>query len=182
MARSGGSSGRGAELTAEGEQFKRLFGKTSQIPPRMRNQFRKRLREAVEPVADLVRQEVQKEPGTRASRPRRTGLRRRIAAGVGVQIAANGKYFAGLAIVQRRRSLPEGERSLGVKWNSKRGWRHPVWPDKGATGGTWKGDWAPQEGRQYFGKIIIEQRRRMRQAALDVMADADAWLAKENNT
>jgi hypothetical protein len=153
---------------ADARQFQELFGKTSTLEPKLRNALRRKIRKAADYLAEDVRSEVMKEPGTRSPHPRSRRLRAGIRAGVGVQISANSKRYVGVFIRSNGKGLDAERKVLAARWNRKKGFRHPVFGNRE--------NWAAQKGRQYFGVVIIENRKKVHTAVLDAMAEAEKAL------
>lgn len=190
------------ELTAEGKQFLELFGKTSQVDRKLRTALRKRMKQAAEKGAAEVRSTVESAP-VKGRRSR--GLRRGIAAGVGVALttttAAN---RVGVKIVARQSGLPQDMRPL-VKAFNKPKFRHPVFASFGGSGlakvgarrtgalaGVGKGarnldralkahkrgsaKWVEQDGHPYFEKSVEKHLEGVQAAVLAAMEEATASL------
>ncbi|WP_037605844.1 hypothetical protein [Streptacidiphilus rugosus] len=79
-----------------------------------------------------------------ASAERRSGLRATIAAATGSTVSTAGKR-TNLTFRMKSTQLPPDQRTLGKRWNSPKGWRHPVFGHNA---------WVTQLGRPYFDKVI----------------------------
>lgn len=154
-------------LSAEAEQFNALFGKTSQVEPRLRSALRKRMKKAADQAAADVRAEVQRSPRS-SGRGRSTGLRKGIAAGVKVTLSTTATKV-GVAIQATGSGLPAGQKRLVRAYNKPR-FRHPVY-------GT--GRWVQQAGRPYFTKPIEARQGDVQDAVIAAMREAVESLTKE---
>ena len=156
--------GKGAvPLSADARQFKALLGKTSAFEPKLRTALRRRIREEADKGAKDARGEVVKAPQVQADKPRRTGLRAGIAAGIKVQIAANGQRKVGVFINSTGRGLPSSKRLLARAWDKEAGWRHPVF-------GT--SEWVQQKGRPYFGSVIAKREQEIAEGVRRALEEA----------
>lgn len=74
-----------------------------------------------------------------------SGLRQTIAAANAVSVST---ASTGVNVTFKMRSsvLPPNQRKLGRKWNSAKGWRHPVFGNTEV--------WVAQTGKPYFDKVI----------------------------
>lgn len=156
-----------AVLTADTSQFRALFGKSSQVDAKLRAALRKRLRQAAQAAAADARMAALQPGRTVGKHPTSAGLRRGIAAGIKVSILT-GNTRAGVVIRQDASGLTGSRRSLVRGWEAQRGWRHPVFGNRGA--------WAQQQGRPYFYEVIKRHQPQVTQAVEDAMRDAVASL------
>lgn len=192
--------GKGAvPLSADARQFKALLGKTSAFEPKLRTALRRRIREEADKGAKDARGEVVKAPQVQADKPRRTGLRAGIAAGIKVQIAANGQRKVGVFITSTGKGLPASKRRLVRLWDNDKGWRHPVYAKGGksigkararaerakgkgalaegiarvgvnaARGGA---TWVEQKGRPYFGSVIAKREQEIAEGVRRALEEA----------
>jgi hypothetical protein len=76
---------------------------------------------------------------------RLSSLREAIAAASGSSVSVTDKKTA-LAFRVRASQLPPSQRKLPRRWNSEKGWRHPVFGNREV--------WVPQVGHPYFHKVI----------------------------
>jgi hypothetical protein len=74
-----------------------------------------------------------------------SSLREAIAAASGSSVSVTDKKTA-LAFRVRASQLPPSQRKLPRRWNSEKGWRHPVFGNREV--------WVPQVGHPYFHKVI----------------------------
>jgi hypothetical protein len=165
-------------MSGDEKDFVKFLGKTSQVAPRLKTQLRKEIKTAGEELANKVRAEVKRPPlqphrGDRA--PKSRGLRAKIASGVEVRLATTGNNV-GAIVKATTKALPADQKKLVKKYNSARGWRHPIFDRKitkaknnqaafralGAPGfasgmvehARNSQKWAQQKGRPYFGTVI----------------------------
>lgn len=163
-------SPRAVDVSVDAREFVDLVGKTSKLEPALRRQLRKRIREAGTEGAKASKAEVLKAPTTVSRhRMRDKGLRRQMAAGIRVQIAAGERSSrVGVIIKSTGPGLAGERRKLIKRWDDPRGWRHPVFGDRET--------WVHQVGRPYFRKVLAEQKdqlaAKVRQALDEALADA----------
>ncbi len=148
-------------MSVDAKDFAELLGRTSRLSPELKKALRKRVREAGIEAAEAAKGEVLKPPLTHGRRPKERGLRRGIARGIKVQIAAsqNAKRV-GVVIKSSGSPLPADQKPLVRRWNRPGGWRHPLFGDRK--------HWYPQKGRPYWGSVMSKQKpeleRKVRQA------------------
>lgn len=150
-----GPGGVTVSTRADVSDFKRLFDKSSQVDKKLMTALRRNIRIAGEKAADDARLEVDSGAGSK------TGLRIGIAAGIKVKVMTGAR--AGVSIVASSAQMPAGKASLVRAWESKKGWRHPVF-DTGA--------WVDQSGHPYFRKPIFAKRDVVRAAVEAAMEEA----------
>lgn len=113
------------EVSAEVKDFIELFGKSSQVPQKLRTALRKKMKAAAERAAQASRSHVEQAPPSGGGK-RSRGLRQGIASGIGVSLTSTtGATKVGVIIKASRAGLPEDMRPL-VKAYNKKSWRHPV--------------------------------------------------------
>ncbi len=141
------SRGRPAvEVSADARDFVKLLGRMSELDKATKAALRKELR-AQAKVGQLAAQAEARRPALKvARRPTNRGLRAGLARSVKVRfIAGASSSRVGVFIETKGAALDGGQRRLVKRWDSEKGWRHPVW------GGP---AWARQVGRPYFRKPI----------------------------
>lgn len=146
-------------LSADAQVFNALFGKTSQVEPKLKAALRKRMKAAADVAAADVRAEVLKAPRSHGS-GRSRGLRRGIAAGVKVTLSAS-PTKVGVAIQATGAKLPPDMRRLVRAYNKPK-FRRRVFG----------GPWVEQAGRPYFDKPIEAHQGDVQAAVLAAMEDA----------
>lgn len=134
------------DVRVEAPSFRALFGKTSQVEPKLKRALRRNIRRAGNAVADQMRSEV----GTGAP----GGLRAGIRAGIRVDVMT-GSAREG---VRLRATGP-----LSAAWESRRGWKHPVFGHA---------VWRRQHGRPYFFPTVASEIGTVRIAVEDAMREA----------
>lgn len=163
-------------LEVQAPSFRELFARSSQVEPKLKRALRKRIRDASKGIVSAVQAEARQQGegvaqsagwklegrrmrrsyGYAAGGGRSTGLRDDIAAGVSAQIMT-GTTREGVRIVSRGR--------LAGAWESKRGWRHPVFGNRGA--------WIQQSGRPgYFFETVSAGVPAIQAAVESAMAEA----------
>jgi hypothetical protein len=152
---------RAVDVSVDARDFASLLGRTSRLSPELKKALRRRVREAGLVAAGAAKEEVLKEPLTHGRRPQERGLRRGIARGIKVQLAAsqNAKRV-GVVIKSSGSPLSAAQKPLVRRWNKPSGWRHPLFGNTE--------HWYPQKGRPYWGSVMSRQKaeleRRVRQA------------------
>lgn len=121
------------------DEFRRLTGKTSELPAKLKRELRAHIRLAAERAADDSRTTID-------SGPSKTGLRMGIAAGIRVQVMTGNT--AGVRIIADKKALPDSKAKL-VRAMDKPSFRHPVFGQK---------SWVQQAGRPYFASVIYQHR------------------------
>lgn len=155
-----------AVLRAEAQAFRDLFGKSSQVEPKLKAALRKRMKAAADEAANDVRAEVRKPPVSRGS-GRSRGLRAGIASGIKVTISAS-PTKVGVAIQATSSKLPEAQRAM-VKAYNKPSFRHRVFGSD---------TFVAQKGRPYFERPIAARAHHVEQAVLAAMYDATESLTE----
>lgn len=172
---------RAVDVSVEARQFVELFGKASQVEPKLKTALRRNMRNAAKDIVKAVQAEVTKPPlsGGSSRSTRRsdemgvgaTPLRTAIARGIKQEIrtGANSKAV-GVAIRASSSSL-HGSRKKLVRRYDRGEWKHPVFGDKDIA-------WVSQKGRPYFGSVISKHKPQMRAAVQKAMDEAAASLTK----
>lgn len=146
-------------LSVESRAFNALFGKTSEVEPKLKAALRKRLKAAADQAAADVRAEVLQAPRSHGRAGSR-GLRKGIAAGVKVTLSTSSTK-SGVAIQATGSKLPPDQRRLVRAYNKPK-FRHRVFG----------GPWVEQAGRPYFTKPIEARQGDIQTAVLAAMKDA----------
>lgn len=141
------------------DDFRRLAGKSSTLPPVLKRKLRAAIRAAALVASDDSRTTIDD------GEPSKTGLRMAIAAGIHVVIMTGN--IAGAKIVGDLKQMPDGKRPM-VRAMNKVSFRHPVYGDASV--------WVVQDGRPYFGTVIDKHREEITAAVERAMADALATL------
>lgn len=151
------------EIRPDVTDFSTLFGKSSEVPEKLRAQLRKRIRGAAEVAAADARRTVLQPPLHPGRHPRSRGLREQIAAGVKVSVnTASGR--PGVVIKSSAAGLDSSRRRLVRAYDLQGGWRHPVFADSNV--------WVRQVGRPYFATVIERHRGEVTDAVQKAMQDA----------
>lgn len=141
----------GIAVRVESADFQRLFGKSSEVEKTLKTALRRNIRVAGQAAAGAVRAEVGSS----------SGLRGAIAAGIGLKVMTGKR--AGVAVVASAKAMGPGQASLVRGWESKKGWRHPVFG---------KDEWIVQHGRPFFRRTILAQQPQVRAAVEAAMGEA----------
>ena len=147
---------------ADTQEFRRLFAKSSDVDKVLLRSLRRNIRIAGETLADASRLQVMNSPGgTVSAKPRHTGLRLGIAAGITVKVMTGAR--AGVTIVASSSQMGPGQSSMVRAWEGGKGWRHPVFGhDK----------WVTQKGHPYFARTISTGRDVVTKAVEAAMIEA----------
>lgn len=116
-----------------GEEFARVGRALREVDAELPGQLRKDLRTAARPLVAMVKEKVRSLP---THGIRHTGLRRRVAAGVGIRVGLR----TGVTITTSMQKPSEAIIPRGM--DSRNGWRHPVFGNRDnwvqqRTGGSW---------------------------------------------
>ena len=175
------------EISAE--EMATFYRVMASVDKEVARQINKRLREIAKPIENDVRRAALNLP-TEAEDPeiskwRRSAkqgaqlpLRKGLAAavetkithnlknGTSVRIRVSGTKFA--QMTGKYRKLPRY-----VEGMSRKPWRHPVFADKGATGGKWDGAWVTQRKTPFLLETVLRKRplvlRTMEQAFIEAV-------------
>lgn len=153
--------------------------------------LRRNMRLAAKPIVADAKSTVLEDPPNDA--PGTVGVRDAIAAGLSFRVGTGaGKKGGSIRIAASSKRLPPERKAMLRLYNKKNGWRHPVRSNKGGgnlqrrsagiRGFLGKKDdvWVHQQGRPYFGSIILEHKRDMQLAVLAAMDEAARVLARKN--
>lgn len=144
-----------------GPEWKRVEQALRRVDANAADDFRRRLRAGAENLADDTRKAALRIPVQGRGH---TGLRGRVAAGVGVKLTASG--------VQITTSMNQAdERNLPAYLDARDGWRHPVFGNRSVwvrqtTGGSW------------FTEIIQNGQPELERDLTDVWEDAARLVAE----
>ncbi len=153
--------------------------------------LRRNMREAAKPIVADAKSTVLEDPPNDA--PGTVGVREAIAQGIAFRVGTGaGKKGGSIRIAASGKRLPPERKAMLRLYNKKHGWRHPVRSNKaggnlqrrskGISGFLGKKDdvWVHQQGRPFFGSIILEHKRDMQLAVLAAMDEAARALARKN--
>ena len=137
----------------------------------------KALRKIITPIAGEVKAAALALPSSNKGKRQGAGLRQGIAAAVKVQMSSTNKRgaFGKIRIsgttFMKASGIHNPRLPRYMEGLSKKPWRHPVWADKGSSGGKWAGTWAVQQSHPFFVPVGIahkaEVRDKMAQTFLD---------------
>ncbi|MFE6846569.1 hypothetical protein [Streptomyces sp. NPDC057686] len=118
-----------------GEEFARVAAALRTVDSRLPGDFREELKRAVRPLVARAKEKVRNLP---VHGVKHTGLRRRVAAGVGMRVSTSRN--PGIRVTTSMRDPSEA--SLPHHLDDPRGWRHPVFGNRHVwvtqhTGGAW---------------------------------------------
>jgi len=144
-----------------GPEWKRTEQALRRIDANAADDFRHRLRSGAEELADETRKAVLSIPVTGT---KHTGLRGRVAKGVGVKITSAGVQISASMNQQDERNLP-------AYLDARDGWRHPVFGNKSVwvrqtTGGSW------------FNEVIQDGQPELERRLTEVWEDAARFIAE----
>lgn len=131
-----------------------------EVDDTLSEKFKRALEDAARPTLEELRRAAL---GLPARGAKHTGLRGRIAAGVGSHATVKGIRFT-TSMPPGQEELPRGED------NGLRGWRHPVFGDRDV--------WVQQRGGSWFKNTIADQRPVFERALTAVLDDAANTIAR----
>lgn len=148
-----------------GEDFRLVANALRAVDASLPGNLRKELRQAVRPLVARAKAKVRALP---THGVKHTGLRRRVAAGVGVRVSTS--RTPGITITTSMRDPSEAAIPRGM--DSRVGWRHPVFGNRDAwvtqhTGGSWFRE-TFADGREEIQRDV----RDVLERAADTVADA----------
>lgn len=172
------------DVRVDVKDFTELFGKSSQVEPKLRAALRKRMRVAAMDAANDVKSAVQ-ESSKDSGKGRHRGLRSGIASGIKVRVStANSAKTVGITLVSSGSGLPADQKNL-VRAYNKKSWRHPVFSHtekaRGLRGTLLRRKqavWVTQAGNPYFEAVIDKSKDKITAAVLAAMEEATASLLK----
>jgi hypothetical protein len=142
----------GVSVVIDPAEWFRLKQDLDKFDPELAKALRRRIKNAGQTAADRVKQTLGL-PSPDGG-PNRGSSRQALIAATRVAVSFSAKQ-AGAKITTSASGLPAEHKGLLNVYN-KSSFRHPVFAEKGATRGSHDGDWVYQEGRPYFGKVILE--------------------------
>jgi hypothetical protein len=146
-----------------GPEFKRVEAALAKADAEFPKRFERRIKQLAEPLAAAAASRVLSLPTP--SNAGHTGLRSRVAAGVGVR--ANQR--AGVRITTSMADPSERAIPRGLD-NGPRGWRHPVFGNRA--------NWVTQPGYSWFLETMQDSRRAFERGLTDVIEEAAQDIAQ----
>lgn len=146
---------RNVEYTiVHGPEWQATVDALREVDETLSDKFRAALEEAARPTIEQLRRAALALPAHKA---KHTGLRGRIAAGVGITVQSRG--------VRITTSMPAGQEELPRgEDNGLRGWRHPVFGNRDV--------WVSQHGGSWFKNTISDDRPNFEHALGSVLDKA----------
>jgi hypothetical protein len=181
-------------IRIDAHEFARLMRDAKAFDRDLALKIRRNMRLAAAPiVADAKRTVLEPPPN---DKPGTRGVRRALASGISFRVGTGaGKKGGSVRISASSKGLPPERKAMLRLYNKKKGWRHPVYA-RGGDGklavktrrkrsvggliGRRETVWVHQQGRPYFGSVILEHRRAMQLAVLEAMNEAARALARKN--
>ncbi|WP_432001232.1 hypothetical protein [Streptomyces sioyaensis] len=146
-----------------GEEFQRVATALREVDARLPGQLRSELRKAARPLVARAKTKVRALPTHGRSH---TGLRRRVAAGVGIRVSTS--RHPGVTITTKMADPSEAVIPRGM--DSQRGWRHPVFGDTD--------NWVTQHtGGSWFRETFADGRDEVQAAVRQVLENAAQTIA-----
>ena len=143
--------------------------------------LRKRLTATIKPIIGEVRQAALALPSKNThSTDGKMGLRAGIAAATQTQVnATNAKKgfsirirVSGTAFAEKTGKYRKLPRYVEFGKVAGRNWRHPVFADKGSTGGTWKGAWVYQNKTPFLLPTVVPHKNEIKEEVAKAFIDA----------
>lgn len=166
------------------EDLSKLYKATRRVDKDVAKSLRKRILKTAKPIVAEVRTAALSIPSKKgetnlADRGQLSvGLRQGIAAATevkinpgsgnafSVRIRVSGTKFKGKT--GKYRTLPRYMEGL----DRRRNWRHPVFAEKGSTGGTWQGAWTEQKPHPYLLPTVLKHKKEVREEVIKAFVDA----------
>lgn len=166
------------------EDLSKLYKATRKVDKDVAKNLRKRILKTAKPIVNEVRTAALSIPSSKGETnladrgSSGVGLRQGIAAATEIKInPGSGNAFSVRIRVSgtkfknktgKYRTLPRYMEGL----DRRRNWRHPVFPEKGATGGTWQGEWTEQKPHPYLLPTVMKHKAEVREEVLKAFVDA----------
>lgn len=150
-----------------GDQFRRLAAQMREAGRRdLLTELRKEFRRAARPVVADVQRAYRTLPDVSPAARVGAQARATIAKAVRLKVSA-AKTRAGVTIIVDARRLPPDMRPLPLAFESRRGWRHPVYARAAQSRTQWT--WVHQEMPPPFRRTVSGHDQDFRAACLDAM-------------
>lgn len=146
-----------------GPEFTRVANALREIDVQMVSKFRTAMRKAAEPIIKDVQLAAMRLP---AHKLKHTGLRARVAKGVGVRAGLGTQ--ASMRFTTSMNEPDEWYLPRGLDLSEK-GWRHPVYGNMDI--------WVHQRGGSWFRETIADNRELLQDRLTDVLEDAAHTVA-----
>jgi len=157
-----------------GDIFRNLSRQLKEAGARdLQNAMRRTMRRAADPVVTDLRAAYMALPDVSPARRQGVQARAAVAGAVRLQVLSSANKASISFIVDRRR-LPEDLRWAPAAWESKRGWRHPVYARADETREEWT--WVHQEMPPPFYRIMRSHRANFQAACLEAMDEVARQL------
>jgi len=182
------------EVRIDATEFVKFYKAVSQIDPEIKKALRKHLMSFAKPVVDDVRQAALSIPssretgGTRKKKGESLGLRASIAGAVKPDFNGTGRGAVVHIRVSKTRFLAiSGRENFSLPYymegRRRRPWRHPVFADKGAKGGSWAGAWVEQDEHPFLAITVFKHKdafhKAMEDAVDETLAALDTAIQKQ---
>jgi len=168
----------------DSEDLSKLYKATRKVDKDVTKNLRKRILKTTKPIVQEVRVAAlaipsNKGEGQESSRGQlNIGFRQGLAAATetkinpssagtfSVRIRVSGSKFK--SKTGKYRTLPRYMEGL----SKRRNWRHPVFAEKGATGGTWKGEWSEQKPYPFLLPTVLKHKKEVKEEVVKAFIDA----------
>lgn len=167
----------------DSQDLSKLYKGTRKISQDTAKNLRKRILSTTKPIVQEVRVAALAIPSkngeTEVSGRGQQGLgfRQGLAAATEVKINPTGNNVFSVRVrvsgskfrakTNKYRTLPRYMEGL-----SKKKWRHPVFPEEGATSGSWQGPWAEQESHPFLLPTVLKHKKEVREEVIKAFIDA----------
>lgn len=164
------------------EDLSKLYKATRNVDKDLTKNLRKRITKIASPILNEVKTAALSIPSKGGDTEiagrgmTQIGLRQGIAAAAETKINPNksGSFVVRIRISGtkfRAKTGKYGSLPRKMEGLSRKPWRHPVFPDKGATGGSWQGAWAVQEKHPFLLPTVMKHKQEVREEVIKAFVD-----------
>jgi len=164
------------------DDLSKLYKATRNVDKDLTKNLRKRITGIAAPILSEVKQAALGIPSSKgetemaARGQAKMGFRQGLAAAAETKINPNksGSFVVRIKISGTKFKAKTGKyQTLPRKMEglSRKPWRHPVFADKGATGGSWQGTWASQEKHPFLLPTVLRHKPQVREEVIKAFID-----------
>jgi hypothetical protein len=164
-------------IEVDARDYQKFYSAIKSVDVDVQKALRKRITKVAKPIMNEIKEAARDLPSKNQGEREGVGLREGIAksiqlkvnnskkGGFSVRIRASGTKFN--AVTGKYKKLPRYVEGMGTK-----PWRHPVFPDKGANGGSWQGAWVEQPATPFMLKTAMKHKAEVREEVAQAFLDA----------